>query len=85
MVRLTAENRRIAARMKKIRTLLMDFGLIPSGYGPGVTAFLKGQTHVRGDGCIGEPITFDALEWKWLEPLLLELRKLRRENTKKRK
>lgn len=64
------------ARMKEIRELLDEFGLVLAGYDPGVSAYVKGQSE-RGNGYWGEPINFDRQEWKWLEPLLKELRDAR--------
>lgn len=77
MARMTAEDKALLARMKDLRELLAEFGLRLSGYDPGVTALINDKPGLRGDGWGGEPITFDSVEWKWLEPLLVELRQLR--------
>lgn len=76
-MKLSAEDRKLVARMKEIRELISEFGLTLSGYDPGITAMLKERPALRGDGWGGEAITFDDPEWKWLEPLLKELRFLR--------
>lgn len=76
---MTAEDRKLLARMKEIRELIAEFGLTLSGYDPGITAILKANPKLCGDGWGGEPITFDGTEWKWLEPLLQELH-VRRKN-----
>lgn len=78
MSKLSAEDKKLVARMKEIRELIAEFGLTLSGYDPGISAILKDQPRLRGDGWGGEPITFDGTEWKWLEPLLQELRILRK-------
>ena len=80
MSKLSAEDKKMVARMKEIRELIAEFGLTLSGYDPGITALLKGNPRLRGDGWGGEPITFDGTEWKWLEPLLVELRMHRKLN-----
>jgi hypothetical protein len=73
------ENAEICARAKFLRELLSEFGATLVGFDPGVTADLKGAPRgMRGNGCWGEHLSFDGSEWKWVEPLLVELRNLRR-------
>lgn len=67
----------VARRMKEIRELLDSFGLVLAGYDPGVTAHIRSEPAARGQGWGGEPINFDCHEWRWLEPLLVELRERR--------
>jgi len=76
---MTAEDLKLVARMKEIRELIAEFGLVLYGHDPGITATLKDNPGLRGDGWGGEPITFEAIEWKWLEPILVELRRRRQE------
>jgi hypothetical protein len=78
MGRMTAEDKKLVARMKEIRELIAEFGLTLRGYDPGVTASLKENPALRGRGYWGEAISFDSNEWKWLEPLLKELSMYRR-------
>jgi hypothetical protein len=78
MATMTAEDRKLVARMKEIRELIAEFGLVLYGHDPGITATLKDKPGLRGDGWGGESITFDGIEWAWLEPLLVELREHRR-------
>lgn len=66
-------------RMKEIRELLAEFGLRLCGYDPGVTASLIDSPETAGRGYWGEAISFEHNEWKWLEPLLNELRQLRQQ------
>lgn len=76
---MTTEDKKLVARMKEIRDLIAEFGLTLHGYDPGITASLKDNPKLRGDGWGGEAITFNGTEWKWLEPLLQELH-VRRKN-----
>lgn len=71
---MSVEDRKLVARMKEIRELIAEFGLILGGYDPGITASLKGKPEPRGRGYLGEAISFDGKEWAWLEPLLQELK-----------
>ena len=66
----------LLARMKELRELLSEFGATLCGYNPGVTAFLP--NNIRGEGWMGESLSFDGIEWAWLEPLLKELRDRRK-------
>lgn len=66
----------IVARMDELRDLLKEFGASLGGYDPGVTAYLPNKH--RGVGYMGESLDFNHTEWAWLEPLLVELRGLRR-------
>lgn len=70
------ETKRIIKRMDFLRDLLAEFDASLCGYQPGVTAFVKGQKH-QGRGYAGEALDFNYDEWKWLEPLLIELRDYR--------
>lgn len=75
------ENAEICARMKFLRELLSEFGARLVGIDPGLTADIKGLPRSFpgiGAGFWGEHMAFDDTEWKWLEPLLVELRELRR-------
>ena len=58
---------RIIARSRHLRELLEEFDADLIGFDPGVLAFHDGVS-----------IKFDANEWAWLEPLLIELRELRK-------
>lgn len=78
MAKITAEDRKLVARMKEIRDLIAEFGLVLYGHDPGITATIKDKPGLRGDGWAGEPIAFDGVEWGWLEPLLVELRRRRK-------
>lgn len=70
-----AEHTRVKAIVTKadfLRTLLKEFGLELRAFDPGVTAVnpIEGG---RG-WWDGSNMDFSAAEWKWLEPLLVELR-----------
>ncbi len=85
---------RIIAEMQEASALLAEFGLSLHGYDPGVTAYftpaatgLGSQPHLTrfsgvlgmpGQGAWGEPISFSRVEWRWLKPLLEELRERRK-------
>jgi hypothetical protein len=74
------ENAEICKRAKFLRELLSEFGATLVGFDPGVTADIKGFPRSlpgSGAGFWGEHMSFDSAEWKWLEPLLMELRELR--------
>lgn len=62
-----AEKLELIKRMDFLRDLLKEFGLELRGYDPGVMA-----SHY------GTLLEFDYKEWKWLEPLLIELREARK-------
>lgn len=85
MARLTKGEKRMLAEMKEARDLLAEFGLTLHGFDPGVTAWFKGDRlfpaggGVDGQGYFGEPIAFNHAEWKWLKPLLAELRDRRKD------
>ena len=72
------ETRRNVKRMAFLRRLLKENGLILSGYDPGVLALRNTgfKDHDGRDRCVS--LNFDRAEWNWLEPLLIELRRLRR-------
>lgn len=78
---MSAEDKRILARMKEERELLTEFGAKLHGSDPGVTAYFAdvsfGRVLGTGGGYFGEPLNFSAAEWKWLRPLLEELRDFR--------
>lgn len=68
------------------QSLLAEFGAQLHGFDPGVTAYLE-STHYRnvtgqGRGSFGENLSFTIEEWKWLRPLLEELREHRRKDGK---
>lgn len=70
------QDKALAERMMFLRELFKEFGAQLSGYDPGVTAYLPGRP--RGRGYMGEQLAFEDMEWAWLEPLLVELRELRK-------
>lgn len=70
------ENKELIAERDELRPLLAEFGATLCGWDPGVTAYLPNK--VRGDGWMGESLTFDGNEWAWLKPLLIELREARK-------
>jgi hypothetical protein len=74
---------KIIARMNEIRELLDEFGLHLGGYDPGVMAWTKNDVNENGH-FVGETIQFDRAEWKWLEPILCELRNYRRSDKRRR-
>ena len=83
MSRTKKETQAIIKRMTFVRRLLKENGLELSGYDPGVTAFRKvGKDIFGGDRFVS--LDFERAEWAWLEPLLLELRKLRRQSVRDR-
>lgn len=63
------QEREIVARMTEIRELLAEFGLVLSGYDPGITAYIRSEPNAQGGGWAREPISLDHSEWKWIEPL----------------
>jgi hypothetical protein len=75
------EDKRILKRMKEERELLAGFGAKLHGSDPGVTAYFAdvsfGHVLGTGNGYFGEQLNFSAAEWKWLRPLLEELRDFR--------
>lgn len=77
------EDKRILERMKSERELLAEFGAQLHGSDQGVSAYLaskdfsKQTVSGQGRGYFGEDLSFTAGEWKWLRPLLEELRDLR--------
>lgn len=88
--RVNASDRRTVARMTQIKRLLAYFGLELHGYtGNGMperlTAYIIKEPRAgffvgqEGGGYWGEPIAFNMYEWRWLEPLLIELKKKRGE------
>jgi hypothetical protein len=77
MRRTAKETQQIIKRMTFLRRLLKENGLMLSGYDPGVTAYKKiGKDFDGRDRCVS--MNFERAEWAWLEPLLVELRSLRR-------
>lgn len=81
------EDKRILERMKAERELLAEFGAQLHGSDPGISAYLarkdfsKQTVKGQGRGYFGEDLSFTAGEWKWLRPLLEELRDLRSKTT----
>lgn len=65
-----------AERVQFLRDLFKEFGAQLAGMDPGVTGVVLGMKG-RGSGWGGEHLSFDAKEWSWLEPLLIELRNRR--------
>lgn len=76
--RQTAQVREIINRANHLRTLLQEFGAQLYGFDPGVSAQLIDYPEARGHGAFSEPLSFNSTEWQWLEPLLVELRELRK-------
>lgn len=76
-----AQVKAITDRADFLRSLLSDFGAVLSGFDPGVSANLKGFppgcSGAAGNGYWGEHLNFNAAQWGWLEPLLVELRQFR--------
>jgi len=72
---------RRSAEMKAAYELLAEFGAQLHGFDPGVTAFIGERPQMivsgQGRGAWGENLSFTREEWKWLRPLLEELRDLR--------
>ena len=78
MSRTSKETKRIIKRATFLRRLLKENGLILHGFDPGVSAFKKvGKNPFTKQWHLAS-LNFDSTEWAWLEPLLLELRRLRR-------
>ena len=71
------------ARMNEIRDLLNEFGLHLGGFDPGVMAWTKQEEDSFGH-MVGDTLQFERAEWKWLEPILRELRNYRRSDKRKR-
>jgi hypothetical protein len=79
MNRTRKETQAIIKRATHLRRLLKENGLILGGFYPGVLAYKKiGKDFDGRDRCVS--LNFESPEWGWLEPLLLELRKLRRQS-----
>jgi hypothetical protein len=66
-------NVKLAEEMKRCSELLKEFGLQVFAYSPGVQATPIGKEAFK------KSMSFDADEWRWLKPLLEELRDFRRE------
>ena len=75
------ETQAILRRMTFLRRLLKENGLILSSYDPGVGALRKIGRNPFTKQWSTVSLDFGRTEWAWLEPLLLELRKLRRTST----
>jgi hypothetical protein len=72
------ETSAIIKRASFLRRLLKENGLILGGFDPGVLAYQKlGKNPFTKQARLAS-LNFDRTEWAWLEPLLLELRALRR-------
>ena len=69
--KLSKADKEMGERMKFLRELLRDFDLRLHGYEPGVSA-------IMGHKPFPTMLDFGYSEWKWLEPLLIELRELRK-------
>jgi hypothetical protein len=74
---MTAEDRKLVARMKEIRELIKEFGLTLCGYDPGISAYVDARPNLKASAWNG-PFKLGEVEWAWLEPLLQELKILRR-------
>ena len=78
MSRTNKEVRAITKRATFLRRLLKENGLILGGFDPGVLAYKKIGKNPFTKEWTTVSLNFDSNEWRWLEPLLLELRKARR-------
>lgn len=79
MSRTSKETRAIIKRATFLRRLLKENGLILGGFDPGVLAIKRvGKNHFTKKWHTVS-LNFDSHEWGWLEPLLLELRKHRKQ------
>ena len=77
MKRSKAQVKKIVRRAGFLRRLLKENGLILGGFDPGVLAYRKiGKDFMGVERSIS--LDFSRQDWDWLEPLLLEMRKLRR-------
>lgn len=87
--------KRLVAEMQEASALLALFGLRLHGFDPGITAYFEPTPDtsrldsglagglmmgISGRGYWGEPIAFSRIEWRWLKPLLEELRDRRKTN-----
>lgn len=77
MSRMTAEDKKLVARMKEIRELIKEFGLSLCGYDPGISAYVDARPDLKASAWNG-PFKLDDVEWAWLEPLLKELQEYRK-------
>ena len=73
-----SETAAIIKRATFLRRLLKENGLILGGFDPGVLAYQRAGKNPFTKQWHAVPINFGNTEWRWLEPLLLELRRLRR-------
>ena len=80
-MRTRKETKAILKRMTFVRRLLKENGLILAGYDPGVLAVRRIGKNPFTKQWHTVSLNFESAEWGWLEPLLLELRKLRRTST----
>lgn len=86
MAQLTAEDRKLVARMKSIRELLAFFDARLYGHDPGVTFAVKSGMRCDQHGKFVDcwvNCESSGPQWAWLEPLLLELREHRRRGLRK--
>lgn len=67
------DDRRTIARINRTRSVLKYFGMTPQGYDPGVMGRLDSN---------GASIDLSTAALNWIQPLLEELRKRRKEDTK---
>jgi hypothetical protein len=66
--KLTPEQERLVARINATSELLSEFGVTAAAYDPGVQGYLDDPD--RGS----QLIDIDGATWRWLKPLLEELR-----------
>lgn len=67
-------DRKLVEKVIETRKLLDEFGLILCGFEPGISAIVKNTSNFSAQ----IHLSFDHNEWKWLEPLLVELSEFRR-------
>lgn len=79
MSRTSKETRAIIKRATFLRRLLKENGLILHSFDPGVAALKKIGKNPFTKQWHTASFNFDRAEWGWLEPLLLELRKYRKQ------
>lgn len=87
MGRMSAQDKELVKRMTFLRRLLKEFKAQLHGYDPGVSFLVKNgkrwlpsTTPFKAPKEIDHWKVFhtDGADWKWLEPLLIELRTFRR-------
>lgn len=72
-------NKQIVTRIKKIQELLSHFKVKAYAFDPGVACYYK----INGLIIHETHMSFGDTEWRWLEPLLMELLEYRKEKNEK--